>query len=106
MIHDELISYKVKLEELFSETDIKEQSIKIDFWCFHINFPILTALKEEQSNTLKVLIHVENLLSRGGSDDFERYAKMGLRIDPKNPYFLKRNGNYNSVLQVVTSVYI
>ena len=29
--HEELIAYKVKLEELFEETDIKEQSIKNDF---------------------------------------------------------------------------
>ena len=29
--HEELNTYKVKLEELFEETDVKEQSIKNDF---------------------------------------------------------------------------
>ena len=29
--HEELITYKIKLEELLEETDIKEQSIKNDF---------------------------------------------------------------------------
>ena len=29
--HEELHTYKVKLEELFEETDVKEQSIKNDF---------------------------------------------------------------------------
>ena len=29
--HEELNAYKVKLEQLFEETDVKEQSIKNDF---------------------------------------------------------------------------
>ena len=92
----ELMEYKIKLEELLEETDIKEQSIKKDFlMLLKINFPILTAFKEEQTYTMHLLLDVEHLLSDTGSDDYERYAKMGLKIDPEDPGFLQRKGNCN-----------
>ena len=60
---------------------------------FHtINFPILTAFKEEQLKSLYSLFDVELILSHGKSDDFERYTRMGLQIAPNDPYTLKRNG--------------
>ena len=34
--HEELIGYKVKLEELFEKTDIKEKSMKSDLRCLKI----------------------------------------------------------------------
>ena len=43
-----------------------------------------------------MLIDLERLLNLGASDDFYRYIKMGLQIEPNNPDFLARNGNSSS----------
>ena len=42
-----------------------------DFWCFPINFQLLTAFKEEQQKIMEVLVKIELILSFGDSDDFE-----------------------------------
>ena len=46
---------------------------------------------------LRCLLEADDILSMGESDDYERYAKMGLQIDPKHPYFLSRHGDCNFV---------
>jgi len=61
----EVKAYKVKFENLFSDTDDENQKLNI-----------LTALNQ-----------LENFLTQGISDDFIRYTKMGLRIKPNDPLF-------------------
>ena len=68
---DELQDYKIKLENMFSATDLKNE--KVD---------ILTAL-----------IDIEQLISDAESDDFERYNNMGLKIAPNAAKFYFGNGN-------------
>ena len=41
---------------------------------------------------LDTLMKIEMLLSHGTSDDYERYVKMGLRVNPGNAMFLQRRG--------------
>ena len=38
-------------------------------------------------------MNIEGLLSSCKSDDYDRYAKMGLRIEPQNPQLLQRQGH-------------
>ena len=41
---------------------------------------------------LRVFVVIENILSDASSDDYERYSKTGLKLEPNNPYFLRRKG--------------
>ena len=61
----EMTIYKEKLENLFSDTDNEEQQIDL----------------------LRGLIQLEQFLTHGISEDFERYIKMGLRIKPRDPVY-------------------
>ena len=45
--------------------------------------------KSENVNILSVLILLDNILSRGASDDYGRYAQMGLKLEPNNPHSIK-----------------
>ena len=62
---EELETFKIKLEIFFSDTDCKK----------------------EQADVLWTLIDIEQILSNGSSDDFERYVNMGLQIAPHMPIF-------------------
>ena len=64
----ELNVYKVHLEKLFSNTDLKNQKI----------------------NILQILLSIEHILSNGESSDFGRYAQMGMQIEPTESQFLYR----------------
>ena len=67
--HRELIEFKIRLEELYDETDVMEHKLEI----------------------LRSLTLVENFLTRAVSDDYGRYVEMALRLDPKNAEFLGNN---------------
>ena len=43
-------------------------------------YSFLTAVKDEQIDTLCGLFNIEKILSEGRSDDYERYGNMGLHI--------------------------
>ena len=68
---DELQNYKVKLEDMFSATDLKDEKVEI----------------------LTALIDIEQLISDAESDDYERYHNMGLKIAPNTAKFYFGNGN-------------
>ena len=67
----ELQNFKIKLEIFISYTDCKK----------------------EQADVLWTLIDIEQILSNGLSDDFERYINMGLRIAPNMSIFHRRIGD-------------
>ena len=62
--------HKVNLENMFDDTDSRQQKMKI----------------------LEILIDLEYLISEGKSEDKGRYAKMGLRLSPNAAQFNFRNG--------------
>ena len=43
------------------------------------------------------LIELERMLTCSASDDYQRYTKMALQIEPNDPHFLARNENSNEV---------
>ena len=55
-------------------------------------YKVWTAQKQDKILILHWLLEADEILSMGESDDYERYAKMGLQIDPKFPFFLSRHG--------------
>ena len=64
---EEMKTYKIKLENFFSETDDNQ----------------------EKEVVLKILLQVEDFLSHAPNvtDDFERYTTMGLQMVPNDPFF-------------------
>ena len=71
---EELKTYKIRLENLFSETDD--------------NF--------DKELILKLLLQVEDLINDTcgrSSDDYGRYTTMGLQIVPNDPFFNLRKKN-------------
>ena len=65
----ELYTYKVKLENMFSDTD--ETLEKVDI--------------------IKTLLQLEFVFGNGESDDYDRYIQLALRTEPTNAYFHYRN---------------
>ena len=60
------------------------------------SFQLLQKLKgfgDVRIRYLEILIYIERILSSCKSDDYERYVKMGLRIEPKNAGFLDKRGH-------------
>ena len=53
---------------------------------------MISVFKHQKNTILQILLQAEKLLSMCESDDYERYAKMGLQIEPNNSWFLKRVG--------------
>ena len=96
---DELESYKVKLENFYSDTDLKEQLNK---WFIHISGASramriwlyrkhrLTLQQREKLKIWNLLTLLEMILDIA-SEDMGRYVTMGLRLDPDNPDTLDRN---------------
>ena len=93
---DELECYKVRLENFYSETDVKEQTFQDfqtylwnhrgfsgDFYLMEYSFKtrIWNVFQKEKIALLKILDQIASLQDRT-SDDCERYLKMGLRLDP------------------------
>ena len=71
----ELYPYKIKFEQWFSETD----------------------LKNEKYELLRTLLQLESSFSShdfGESDDFGRYSQMGLQIEPNDVYFNYNRGSF------------
>ena len=66
----EINLHKVSLENMFADTDSRKQKMKI----------------------LMALIHLDFLLSEGGSEDSRRYIKMGLQLSPNSDFFNYRKG--------------
>ena len=66
----EIYIHKVNLENMFDETDSRQQKTAI----------------------LETLIGLEFLISEGRSEDLGRYTKMGLRLSPNAAQFNFRNG--------------
>ena len=95
---DELETYKVRLENLYSETDVKEQTFQ-DFQTYFWNLRgfsgdfylmeyslsikkrIWNVFQKEKLCLLGILDQIATLQDKN-SDDRERYLKMGLRLDP------------------------
>ena len=50
---------------------------------------MISVFKEQKITILHDLLRAEKLLSLCESDDYERYAKMALQIEPNDPQFLK-----------------
>ena len=60
------------------------------------SFQLLQKLKgfgDVRIRYLEILIYIERILSSCKSDDYERYVKMGLRIEPQNAGFLDKRGH-------------
>lgn len=53
----------------------------------------LKGFQDVRMRYLEILIYIERILSSCKSDDFERYVKMGLRIEPQNSGFLDKRGH-------------
>ena len=108
----ELSTHKVKLENLLCETDLKEQDhfrVSI-FWkllfCIKIlticdydklwslpqseKYEIIKLLLQLQSSHLDLAAKFRNTEILG---DQERYLKMAIKIEPKDPTFLEWNEN-------------
>ena len=66
---EELNNHKIYLEELFSDTDIKSEKVQI----------------------LQGLLRIEQLISRGSSEDYGCYTKMALQMKPEDAHFNFRN---------------
>ena len=66
---EELNYHKIYLEELFSDTDIKNEKIKL----------------------LQDLLRIEQLISSGSSEDYGCYTKMALQMKPEDGHFNFRN---------------
>ena len=54
----------------------------------------MNSLKKEKLKILSMLTLLEGMLHDCASDDFGRYAKMGLRLEPDGPDQLHRYGGY------------
>ena len=79
----ELQTYKMRVETLYSDLDCNENSIYCE------------ACETDKVYLLQLLISIEAILSDENhlmSDDYERYVQMGLKIKPKDPVFLSREG--------------
>ena len=57
-------------------------------------------------NTIQLLLQIEKLLSFGSSDDYERYTKLALQVQPDYPLFLSRNGVHGQKFCHRTLLYI
>lgn len=93
----ELQDFKVRLENILLMTDLKEPSYIIvsiipDSENFLTRKLISIALKQEKINIIATfLLKIEEIFSDGSSEDYRRYAQMGLRLDPNHAFFLQRN---------------
>ena len=69
-----LYQYKIKLEQWLSETDVKKEKYEL----------------------LRLLLEIEGAYTghRFDSDDFDRYSKMGLKIEPNDAFFNLSRGWY------------
>ena len=74
----EMNTVKVKLENMFSDTDRKNEKSDIMHELLNIGYYLL-------SSSYKPLNAI---------DDYGRHTEMALKIKPKNPYFLLRNENH------------
>ena len=66
---EELNDHKIYLEELFSDTDIKNEKVQI----------------------LQGLLRIEQLITGGNSEDYGSYTKMALQMKPEDAHFNFRN---------------
>lgn len=63
---------------------------------------LLMTIKQEKMNLIETfLLPIEEILSDGTSDDYGRYAQMGLRLDPNHAYFLQRNKETKLVANII-----
>ena len=75
----EMNTFKIKLENMFSDTDSKYEKIEI----IQELLNIATYLLSSEFNWSLVVI-----------DDYGRHTEMALKIAPKDSEFLFRNGNH------------
>ena len=58
------------------------------------------AIKQEKINIIATfLLKIEEIFSDGSSEDYRRYAQMGLRLDPNHAFFLQRNQEPKLIVQ-------
>lgn len=76
----ELQAYKIRIETLYSDLDSQEHSRYCE------------GCENDKVKLLWLSISIEAILSDGQSDDYGRYVQMGLKMKPKDPVFLSRNG--------------
>ena len=78
-VHEvEMNTFKIKLENMFSNTDCKKEKIYIIQELLNIGTYLLTS-KFKSLNAI---------------DDYGRHTEMALKIAPKNAQFLCRNENH------------
>ena len=80
----EMNTFKIKLENMFSNTDNKKEKIDIMQELLKIGTYLLSSYFKKPLNAI---------------DDYKRHTKMALKIAPKNSQFLLRNEIYNGPLQ-------
>ena len=107
-----LEDYKVRVENILLETDVKEPSKHSPFIPLRLRLgdpigislrhSVLNVMKKEKMMIIGLLTSIATSLAHGPSagraEDWERYAKMGLQLDPRSPEFLARTGSRNSLL--------
>ena len=117
-VNAELNPYKVRLENILSETDMKEQvrsqiihtvNNKPNGTIFNSSiFPaykgdcsFINLCKKEQLEILKLLLQIEGVHDNSqimldnplSCDDYQRYLEMAIRLDPKDTEILYRKEN-------------
>ena len=75
----EMNTFKIKLENMFADTDSKNEKIDVLRGLLNID----TYLLSSQVNWSSIVI-----------DDYGRHTEMALKIAPKDSEFLFRNGNH------------
>ena len=76
----EINAYKVKLENMFSDTDCINEKTAVIFTLLAIQDTIFLSIDYRPSYAVK---------------DYGRYTEMALKIAPKNPGFNSRNENFS-----------
>ena len=75
----EMNTFKIKLENMFSNTDNKNEMIDIMQELLSIDSCLLSSYFKKPLNAI---------------DDFKRHSEMAWKIAPKNSRFLLRNENH------------
>lgn len=74
----EMYNYKVKLENMFSDTDETSEKVEI----------------------ITTLLQLEFVFGNGESDDYDRYIRLALQTEQTNAYFHYRNRDITFLLIV------
>ena len=86
----------MKVTIIFTKVTIIFTNVTIFFYKMvkiqNVTILVYPLFKHQKNTILHLLLRAEKLLSLCESEDYERYAKMGLLIEPNDPQFLKYVG--------------